>query len=64
LTRSFHSNSYEAGVHFLLASGYTGQTLETLQLGTEAVPMERIVGVRNQSYAGFTFTYRSKPARD
>jgi hypothetical protein len=64
LTRSFHSNSYEAGVHFLLASGYTGQTLETLQLGTEAVPMERIVGVRNQSYAGFTFTYRSKPSRD
>ncbi len=62
LTRSFHSESFEAGVHFLLANGYTGQTLETLQLPNETIPTERVVGVRNPSYAGVTFTYHLKPA--
>jgi hypothetical protein len=57
LTRSFASNSIEVGVYFLLASGYTGQTLESLQLPTEGVPTERVVGVRNQSFAGFNLTY-------
>ena len=62
VTRSFHGESFEAGVQFLLASGYTGQTLETLQLTNETIPTERVVGVRNQSYAGLNFTYRFKPA--
>jgi hypothetical protein len=57
LTRSFHNELFEAGIHFLLANGYTGQTLETLQLPNEALPNERIVGVRNRSYAGISFTY-------
>jgi carboxypeptidase family protein len=64
LTRSFHSESFEAGVHFLLANGYTGQTLETLQLPNETIPTERVVGVRNQSYAGVSLTYHLKPARN
>jgi hypothetical protein len=63
LTRSFHSESLEAGVHFLLASGYTGQTLETLQLANETIPTERVVGVRNPSYAGVSLAYHFKPAR-
>jgi Carboxypeptidase regulatory-like domain len=63
LTRSFHSELFEAGVHFLLASGYTGQTLETLQLSNETMPMERVVGVRNQSYAGLSFIYHPRAAR-
>ena len=63
LTRSFHSESFEAGVHFLLANGYTGQTLETLQLPNETIPTERVVGVRNQSYAGVSLIYHLKPAR-
>jgi hypothetical protein len=63
LTRSFRSELFEAGVHFLLANGYTGQTLETLQLANETIPTERVVGVRNQSYAGASFTYHFKPAR-
>jgi len=58
LTRSFHSEVFEAGVHFLLANGYTGQTLETLQLPSETIPIERVVGVRNQSYAGISLIYR------
>ena len=45
------------GFTFLLANGYTGQTLETLQLPGEASPFERIVGVRNASYAGLTLSY-------
>ena len=64
LSRSFHSESFEAGVHFLLGNGYTGQTLETLQLENETVPAERAVGVRNQTYAGITFIYHPRHARD
>jgi len=57
LTRSFSDGLFDAGVHFLLANGYTGQTLETLQLAGEASPFERIVGVRKASYAGITLSY-------
>lgn len=56
-TRSF-VNGLEAGIHFVAASGYTGQNLETLQLPNETAPAERIVGVRQASYAGITLTYR------
>jgi hypothetical protein len=63
LTRSFRNGMFEAGMHFLLANGYTGQTLETLQLTNETIPTERVVGVRNQSYAGASVTYHFKPAR-
>ncbi len=56
-TRSFTSG-FEAGIHFVSASGYTGQTLETLQFRNETQPTERVVGVRQASYAGITLTYR------
>jgi hypothetical protein len=56
-TRPFDKGLFDVGVHFLLASGYAGQTLETLQLLGETEPTERIVGVRKASYAGITFTY-------
>jgi hypothetical protein len=56
-TRTFSDGLFDAGVHFLLANGYTGQTLETLQLPGEANPFERIVGVRKASYAGITLSY-------
>ncbi len=61
--RSFRDNLLDAGLYFLSSSGYTGQTLETLQLSGEPAPFERIVGVRKPSYAGVTFTYhfRSEP---
>ena len=57
LTRSFRGGRFDSCVYFLSASGYTGQTLETLQLPGEAAPLEQIVGVRTASYAGVTFTY-------
>jgi hypothetical protein len=56
-TRTFSGGLFDAGVHFLLANGYTGQTLETLNLPGEANPFERIVGVRKASYAGLTLSY-------
>lgn len=57
LTRSFSDGLFDTGIHFLLANGYTGQTLETLQLPGEANPFERIVGVRKASWAGITLRY-------
>jgi carboxypeptidase family protein len=57
LTRSFSDGLFDAGVHFLLANGYSGQTLETLQLPGEASTFERIVGVRKVSYAGVSLSY-------
>ena len=56
-TRSFN-NGIDAGLHFLAASGYTGQTVETLQLPNENAPFERVVGVRQASYVGLSLKYR------
>jgi hypothetical protein len=58
LTRAFLEGRLNAGVNFLLARGYTGQTTETLALPGEGYPFERIVGVRQRSYATLSFTYR------
>jgi hypothetical protein len=57
VTRSFANGRYETGMHFLASSGYSGQTLETLQLPDEPAPFERIVGVRKPSYVGLSFAY-------
>ena len=57
LSKPFSNSLFDAGVYFLLASGYTGQTLETLQLPDQSGPTERIVGVRNPSYGGITLIY-------
>jgi hypothetical protein len=57
LTRGFRDGLFDAGLHFLWATGYTGQTLETLRLPGEAATFEQIVGVRTASYAGVTLTY-------
>jgi hypothetical protein len=54
--RSFGGGRMSAGVDFLLASGFTGQTLETLALADETAPFERIVGVPLKSYVSFTWT--------
>jgi hypothetical protein len=51
LSRPFLAGRVHAGVNFLIASGYTGQT-------TEVIGFERIVGVRLPSYASASVTYR------
>src|SRR5215471_13087675 len=57
LFRSFQEGRFDAGVNFLLAHGFTGQTVETLQLMGEPSAFPRVVGVRVQSYVTLSFTY-------
>jgi hypothetical protein len=57
ITRPFIGGRFAAGVYFQLASGYTGQTIESVRLGDELAGMERIVGVRNPSYAGVSLNW-------
>jgi hypothetical protein len=58
VVRPFLNGRLNAGVNFLLARGFTGQTTETLALPGEGDAFERIVGVRLRSYATLSFTYR------
>ncbi len=55
--RPFMENRMAAGVDFLLASGYTGQTTETLALPGDPAPFERVVGVPLKSYISLSLTY-------
>jgi Carboxypeptidase regulatory-like domain len=57
LIRPFESKGIDVGVNFLIASGYGGQTLETLALPGDGSPFERITGLRLKSYATASFTY-------
>ena len=61
LLRSFGDGRMDLGADFLLASGFTGQTLETLALPTDTAPFERIVGVPLKSHISFTWTYYLTP---
>jgi len=58
--RPFLENRMSIGANFLLASGYTGQTTETLTLPTDPFPFERIVGVPLKSYVSLSWTYHFK----
>jgi hypothetical protein len=54
LVRPFMNGRLTAGVNFLIASGYTGQTTENFYPSD----IQEVVGVRIPSYASVTFTYR------
>jgi hypothetical protein len=58
LVRGFRGGKIQTGVHFQIASGYTGQTTEVLALPGEADAFERAVGVYIPSYATLSFSYR------
>ncbi len=58
IVRQFMNGKLTAGVHFQIASGYTGQTTEVLALPGEGEPFERVVGVYLPSYATVSCTYR------
>jgi hypothetical protein len=58
LVRSFQGGKIQTGVHFQLASGYTGQTTEVLALPGEGEPFERVTGIYIPSYATASFSYR------
>jgi hypothetical protein len=57
LIRTFESRGIDVGLNFFLASGYGGQTVETLALPGEGVPFERITGLPLKSYVTASFTY-------
>jgi hypothetical protein len=57
ILQSFGKGRGSLGLDFLAASGFTGQTLETLALPTEPTPFERIVGVPSKSYVSLTFKH-------
>ena len=58
LSRSFEEGRFDAGLNFLWAHGFTGQTVETLQLSDEPAAFPRVVGVPLKSYVGVSLTYR------
>ena len=55
LVRPFWNGRLDAGLNFLIAKGYTGQTTEVLALPGQNAS-EQIVGVRMPSYAGVSLT--------
>jgi hypothetical protein len=57
LVRQFLNGKLDAGVHFQISSGYTGQTTEVLALPGEGLPFERVTGVYIPSYATVSFGY-------
>ena len=57
LVRQFMNGKLDAGVHFQIATGYTGQTTEVLALPSEGEAFERIVGVYIPSYVSVSFSY-------
>ena len=57
VVRPFQSKGIDVGVNFFLASGYGGQTLETLALAGEADAFERITGFPLRSYVTASLTY-------
>ncbi len=57
LVRGFQGGKIQVGVHFQIASGYTGQTTEVLALPGEGEAFERVVGVYIPSYASVSFSY-------
>ena len=55
--RPFYRNRMSIGVNFLAASGYTGQTLETIPTQPQPCPLECVVGVPLKSYVSLSWTY-------
>jgi hypothetical protein len=61
--RPFLNGRLTAGVNFLIAAGYTGQTTENFCQQTAATtdcdpsPIQEVVGVRIPSYASASLTY-------
>jgi hypothetical protein len=60
ILRPFLENRMPIGVNFLIASGYTGQTTETIPTQPNSCPIECVVGVPLKSYitAGWTYYFK------
>ncbi len=57
LLRPFPSAGIDLGVNFLIASGYGGQTVETIALQGEGEPFDRVTGFPLRSYISVSATY-------
>ncbi len=55
--RPFESKGFDAGVNVFIASGYGGQTLESIALPGEGAPFTRNTGFPLRSYVSASFTY-------
>ena len=55
--RPFLGNRMSLGVNFLVASGYTGQTTETISGWPGSCAVECVVGVPLKSYVSASWTY-------
>ena len=55
--RPFYRNRMSVGVNFLIGSGFTGQTLETIPTQPPLCPVECVVGVPLKSYVSLSWTY-------
>ena len=62
ILRPFPSKGIDLGLNVFVASGYGGQTLETLALPGEGDPFERITGFPLRSYVTASFTYHFRRA--
>jgi hypothetical protein len=60
ILRPFLENRMSIGANFLIASGYTGQTTETIPSQPGACQVECIVGVPLKSYVSLSWTYYFK----
>ncbi len=63
LVRSFREGQMDLGINSLIARGYTGQTLETLQMAGETTASEQVVGVPLKSYVSLSWTYNFRHGR-
>ncbi len=55
--RPFQSKGFDVGVNVFIASGYGGQTLESIALPGEEAPFTRTTGFPLRSYVSASFTY-------
>jgi hypothetical protein len=60
LLRPFFDNRMSLGANFLIASGYTGQTTETIRSQPGPCSVECVVGVPLKSYVSLSWTYYFK----
>ena len=58
LVRQFESKGIDLGLNLFIASGYGGQTVETLALPGEGEPFDRLTGFPLRSYITGSITYR------
>jgi hypothetical protein len=56
--RPFMNGRLTAGVNFLVAAGYTGQTTENFYPSD----IQEVVGIRTPSFASVSFSYRFERA--